>query len=311
MGRTVTSDATAEVATIAPAGLPLGHDTVSWRVNSETGVFLGGGRALLMQVAHPAVGAGVEQHSSYASDPWGRFFRTVDIMMKLGFGTPETSERQQRVLRNMHRRVQGVTDDGTPYRALDPQLLLWVWATLVETSLMVYERLRRPLTAAEVEQFYAESCLVAQGCGVPAEVCPPGWGAFTEYVAGVIADDLRVTDSARAVATAAMVPPLPGPLGPVAGVPNRLVTVGLMPPSLRDDYGFEWSRADQRRLDRFFTAARAVSLASPGIVRRLPAHLTVRQERPMRVPWLQRRGAELTAARLAAAGHATPGRSRS
>lgn len=304
MGRTATADATAEVATIAPAGLPLGHDTVSWRINSEPGVFLGGGRALLLQVAHPAVGAGVEQHSSYASDPWGRLFRTVDIMMKLGFGTREASERQQRVLRNMHRRVQGVTDDGTPYRALDPQLMLWVWATLIESALMVYERTRRPLSAAEVDRFYAESCLVAQGCGVPPDVLPPTWGEFTEYVAGVVEHDLRVTDAARSVAAAAMVPPLPGPLGPVSGVPNRLVTVGLMPPSVRDAYGFDWSRADQRRLDRFWMVARGVNRTTPGMVRRLPAHLAVRQEKPMRIPWLQRRGAELTAQRLAAAGHA-------
>jgi uncharacterized protein (DUF2236 family) len=67
---------------VVPDELPLGRESVFWKVNAEPGIFAGGGRALLMQVAHPGVGAGVEQHSTYASDPWGRLFRTVDIMMK-------------------------------------------------------------------------------------------------------------------------------------------------------------------------------------------------------------------------------------
>lgn len=286
-----------------PTQLPLGRSSVYWRVNSEPVIFAGGGRALLMQVAHPGVGAGVEQHSSYASDPWGRFFRTVDIMMKLGFGSPEASAKQQRVLDKMHRRVRGVTDDGTPYDAGDPTLRLWVWATLTETALMVYERIRRPLPAAEVERFYAESQRIAHGCGVPPDVCPPTWSDFTDYVDEVVRRDLRVTDSARAVATAAMVPPLPGPLGPAAGVPNRLVTVGLMPPSLRDQFGFEWTSADQRKLARFFATSRTLNRPLPAVVRRLPAELAVRQQKPMRIPWLQRRGAEITAERMNAAGH--------
>ena len=85
--------------------LPLGRDTVYWRVMSEPMIFAGGGRALLMQVAHPGVGFGVEQHSTYASDPWGRFFRTMDVMMKLSFGTPESSAKQTRMLAAMHKRV--------------------------------------------------------------------------------------------------------------------------------------------------------------------------------------------------------------
>src|SRR6478752_75236 len=100
-----------------PDQLPLGRQSVSWRVNAEPVVFAGGGRALLMQVARPGGGAGVEQHSTYARDPWGRLFRTVDIMMKLSFGTPAESARQQRVLHAMHRKVKGTTDFGQSYSA--------------------------------------------------------------------------------------------------------------------------------------------------------------------------------------------------
>jgi uncharacterized protein (DUF2236 family) len=285
-----------------PGALPLSRRSVSWRVNSEPAVFLGGGRALLMQVAHPAVGAGVAQHSSYAKDPWGRLLRTIDIMMKLGFGTPEVSAQQQRTLRAMHRRVEGVTDDGTPYRALDPQLLLWVWATLVDTSLLMYELVREPLTPEERTEFLLESTLVAEGCGVPPECCPTTWGDFEQYVERMVNEELRVTDAARAVATAALVPPLPGVLARLSATPQQLATVGLLPAALRRQFGYDWDRARQRRLDHLLALARLGSHVGPTALRRAPAELTVRQHRPPQVPWLRRIGADVTGRRLRAAG---------
>lgn len=285
-----------------PTQLPLGRSSVYWRVNSEPVIFAGGGRALLMQVAHPGVGAGVEQHSSYASDPWGRFFRTVDIMMKLSFGSPEVSARQQRMLAKMHRRVVGTTDDGTPYTASDTALQVWVWATLVDTALLAYELVRPRLSTDDRDRYYAESKLMAYGCGVPEGACPDTWDDFVAYIDEVVERDLRVTDSARSVATAAMVPPLPGVAGRAAGVPNQLLTVGLMAPSLREQYGFEWSAAHDRRLARWVVGAKALTAAQPTALRRVPARIAVSQKQPMRVPWLQKRGAELTKARLSEAG---------
>lgn len=293
--------ATPAAVAAVPDELPLGLDTVAWRVNADPFVFAGGGRALLMQVAHPGVGAGVEQHSTYATDPWGRLFRTVDIMMKMSFGSPEESARQQRVLAKMHRRVKGTTEFGRPYSAFDPDLQVWVWATLVDTALLVYERVRGRLTPAERERYYAESKLTAYGCGAPRGSCPETWADFQRYVDRVVAEDLRVTDSARSVAVAAMVPPLPFGLADVAAVPNQLVTVGLMAPSLREQYGFDWDDAQERRLRRFFRAARATSVV-PAPVRTLGARVTLHQKRPLRVGWLQRRGAELTHRRLDDAG---------
>ena len=287
---------------VVPDQLPLSRGSMSWKVNAEPLVFAGGGRALLMQVAHPGVGAGVEQHSSYANDPWGRLFRTVDIMMKLSFGSPEVSARQARILEKMHRRVVGDTDLGSRYSALDTELQLWVWATLVDTALRIYERVRGPLPAAEREQFYAESKLVAYGCGVPRGACPETWADFAAYVERVVAEDLHVTRSARSVAVASMTPPVPGPAGPLLGVPIRLVTVGLMAPSLREQYGFEWDAGRQRRLDAFFALARASAVVTPAPVRHLGAAIAVNQKRPPHLAWLQRRGAELTGERLRAAG---------
>lgn len=289
-------------STRVPDQLPLSRTSVSWRVNAEPAVIAGGGRALLMQVAHPGVGAGVEQHSTYASDPWGRLFRTLDVMTKLAFGTPEQSARQQRMLDKMHRRVRGLTDDGTPYSAHDTDLQLWVWATLVDTALLMYEQVQPRLRPSEREVFYAESKLVAYGCGVPRGACPDAWDDFRAYVDGVVERDLRVTDSARAVATAALVPPLPGALADLAAVPNQLVTIGMLPVSLREQFGFAWNPDLQRRLDRWLRSARTAAAVLPGPARRLPSQITVRQKRPLRVPWLQRQGAEITGRRLAAAG---------
>lgn len=288
-----------------PAELPLGRDSIYWKVNSELGIFAGGGRALLMQVAHPGVGAGVEQHSAYASDPWGRLFRTVDVMMKLSFGTPEQSARQQRLLEKMHRRVKGTTDQGHDYDALAVDLQLWVWATLVDTALLVYERIRPRLSGAEREQYYQESKLMAHGCGVPAGACPESFEDFRRYVDRVVAEDLHVTRSAKSVATAAMNPPVPGPLGLVAAPPHQIITVGLLPPSLREQYGFRWNRARQRRLDLTLTAGRAASTLLPTPLRRVVATVTLNQDKPLRIPWLQRRGAELTEQRLHEAGYAS------
>jgi uncharacterized protein (DUF2236 family) len=284
-----------------PDELPLGRGSVSWRVNAEPAVFLGGGRALLMQVAHPGVGAGVAQHSSYASDPWGRLFRTVDTMMKLSFGTAQESARQQRMLDKMHRRVRGTTDDGEPYSALDPDLQLWVWATLVDTALLVYERVRPPLPPADRERYYQEAKLVAYGCGVPRGACPGTWDDFERYIARVVAEDLRVTDSARAVAVATKALPLPFRLGDLTAAPIQLVTAGLLPPSLREQYGFSWDAAKERRLRRFFAAARATGVV-PSPVRQLGARVGVARKRPLRIPWLQQRGADITLRRLEQAG---------
>lgn len=287
-----------------PDQLPLGRDSIAWKVNSEPLVFAGGGRALLMQVAHPGVGAGVEQHSTYARDPWGRLFRTVDVMMKLSFGSPEQSARQQRMLDKMHRRVNGTTDLGDAYSAHDTNLQLWVWATLVDTALVVYELVRGRLPDDEREQYYVESKLVAYGCGVPVGACPETLVDFGAYIDRVVAEDLVVTRSAEAVAVASMVPPLPWGLGGVAAVPNQLMTSGLLPPSLREPLGLEWTPSMQRSLDLWIRGARLMTSTVPTPLRRAPAVLAINQKHALRLPWLQRRGAQLTADRLDAAGYA-------
>src|SRR3954470_21653340 len=102
-----------------PIGL-YGPDSVTWRVNREAVLLAGGGRALLLQVAHPLVAAGVEQHSNYSSDPWGRLYRTLDLTTKIVFGDAQTAAQASERLQKRHTTVNGVAEDGTPYDARDP-----------------------------------------------------------------------------------------------------------------------------------------------------------------------------------------------
>jgi uncharacterized protein (DUF2236 family) len=250
----------------------LGPDTVSWRVNREPVVFMGGGRALLLQVAHPLVAAGVAQHSDYERHPWKRLTRTLDTTVKIVFGDHQTSQRAAARLRLRHEAVRGVSDDGAAYDARDPALLLWVWATLVDTSLTLYERCFGALSAAERESFYAEQKLFARACGVPADACPPGYDDFAAYWADVVSSELRVTPVARAVREAVAGAALSRWLRPLL-VPHRLVTAGLLPPALRAAYGFGWGAGQQRLLDAWFITVAGGMRIVPRRLRVLPVEL--------------------------------------
>lgn len=272
--------------------LPLPAGSVSHRINLEPILFAGGGRAVLMQVAHPSVAAGVAAFSDYRTDPWNRLFRTTDVMFKLAFGSPEESDRQRRILDARHRRVKGTDDTGRAYSAGDADLLLWVWATLVDTSMLTYQRVFGPLATAERSHFYREQMAVAIGCGTPAEVIPETLSDFESYMARVVADDLVVTDSARDVMAATMVPPLPPPIRQIVGPANRAVTAALLPPTLRRAYGFRWDGATRAQAAAFFAMASAGRFV-PGRVRRWPSVYQLGRARPLRVR-PPRRSAEAT-----------------
>jgi uncharacterized protein (DUF2236 family) len=167
-----------------------GPETVTWRIGREAVLLVGGGRALILQIAHPLVAAGVEQHSSYDVDPWGRLYRTIDVTTKIAFGDRKTSGAAAAALRRVHARVTGEAPDGSPYAANRPDLLLWVWATLVDTSLAVYRRYVGPLTPVEVERYYEEQTRFALACGVPDGAWPDRYAAFRAYFEATVADEL-------------------------------------------------------------------------------------------------------------------------
>lgn len=265
---------------------------MTWQINMEPVVGLGGGRALVLQVLHPLVAAGVEQHSNFEQDPFRRGFRTLDVMLKLAFGAPPTSARQSDLLRRIHDKVKGISADGVPYHAMDPALLVWVWATLVDVSLRMYERAVRPLTSLERERYYEEQKLVAYACGVPEGACPATYEDFVVYLERVIDSELRVTHVARVIAFAGKHPPLPAPLGRLAGAMGTLFTAGLLPEEFRASLGYKWSTTSERLLRSFFFLSRLSAKLIPRPVRHLPNRYLTRRKtplgwwrnRPVRVP---------------------------
>jgi uncharacterized protein (DUF2236 family) len=248
-------------------------EDVTWRVNREMVLLAGGGRALLLQVAHPLVAAGVAQHSNYQQDPWGRLYRTLDVTTRIVFGDGETSREAASQLRAVHRRVKGTADDGTPYDANDPALLLWVWATLVETSLLVYTRYVRPLAAADVERYYGEQQRFGRAIDIPQEVFPPTYADFLDYFRRMVAEELQVTEGARAVARATLRPRVPWALRPAAWGATEvlnLMTVGTLPPSLREPFGFEWGPRREAVLAASTAAIRRMLPLLPSLMREFP-----------------------------------------
>ena len=149
--------------------------SISWRVDRESVVLAGGTCALLMQIAHPSVAAGVvSAHSDFRADPFARLRRTLGTSWAIVFGDRPAAERAIRRVNAVHELVTGVVSEtGTPYRALDPALLLWVHATLVDTALRMHDRFVGRLTPAEMNDYHLEAAEVAVRLGVPESLIPP------------------------------------------------------------------------------------------------------------------------------------------
>jgi len=218
--------------------------------NSPLVPLLGGGSAVLMQVAHPLVAAGVVEHSDYRSDLWHRLLATLRAVYLIVYGTKEEADRQGFRVQAVHEHVRGVTSEpigpfpaGTPYSASDPELQLWVHATLVVNSLEVYERYVGRLELSERESYYQEMATVARVFGVPADVIPRRLSDFSEYMCAQLdGSTICVTEPARMVAHVILEAPLPAPLR-VLATAHRLSTAALLPPRLRREYGLGWSRS--------------------------------------------------------------------
>ena len=239
--------------------MPSERLTVSHRVNAERLVLLGWSRAILLQFAHPLVAAGIAQHSGFRDRPLaavGRLRQTVRAMLDLTFGSDAESERTLERIRAIHRRVNGTLPvdagpfpAGTPYSAEDPQLVLWVHATLVESVPMFYEMLVAPLTPGERDAYCVEAAPVAVALNAPADQVPCSRAELEAYLDGMYASGrIAVSAQAEELAEAVLSPPF-GPLGAPGTAMNRLLTVGTLPAKVRTQYGFEWTRKHARAFD--------------------------------------------------------------
>ena len=250
------------------AGL-FGPGSVSWRVDRELIVLAGGSCALLMQAAHPVVAAGVVQHSTYATDPFGRLMRTLTSSFDVAFGSRERAAAAIRRVNAIHATVRGRLPDGAPYSARDPEALLWVHATLVDTALGVYCRFVEPLSPADEQAYHEEAARVAVLLGVGPSDLPDRIGDLRAWMDAMVEGGrVRVTPDARRIARTVLkpIPWVPG----LAWEAAHLVSLATLRPSLRRQYGIGWSPARERGVERLAAATRRALPLLPAVARFAP-----------------------------------------
>jgi uncharacterized protein (DUF2236 family) len=219
-------------------------DNAEMRLVAREGALLAGGaRAILLQVAHPAVGRGVAEHSDFAGRPLDRLRATLTYVYCVTFGTPEEIEAVAAQVTAAHRRVA-----GAGYRASDPELQLWVAATLYDTAILLYEELFGPLEPGRADKVYEQYAVLGTALQVPAELWPADCRAFRTYWDRMI-DTLEVSDEARQVARDLLTAEH-APLPLRAAMPfNRFLTAAWLPDRIRTQYGLQWDQGQQRRYD--------------------------------------------------------------
>jgi uncharacterized protein (DUF2236 family) len=251
-----------------PAAGLFGPESMTWRINRESALFLGAGRAALLQLAHPWVMASLADHSKVLERPIARFHNTFRIVFTMVFGSLDQALKAARHLYALHGRIRGELKEdtagwkrGTRYEANAPHALVWVFATLVESAVMAYECARGPLEAGEREQYYAESRRLAAFFGIPAAALPDDWDGFRRYNERMHASDqLGVSEEARRYAARLL-----AGSGSWIHPPRwyRAITIAWLPERLQSEFfpGVGGERWD---------AANAAVQRVPRIYRRLP-----------------------------------------
>lgn len=171
--------------------------SIARRVDREMFLLLGGTAALLMQVAHPLVAAGVHQHSGFRRDPFGRLLRTLDTTLAVVFGDEHASLGAIGRMNRIHAEVHGTSAGGRAYAARDPRLLLWVQTTLVLTSLRLYEEVMGPLPPDEREAYWEETKPTTALLGIPAAMLPRTLADLERYERAMLASDVVPDATAR------------------------------------------------------------------------------------------------------------------
>lgn len=231
-----------------------GPDTVTWRIDREAVTFLGAGRALLLQLAHPWVAAAIAEHSNTFADPIGRFHRTFDIVFAMVFGSLDRAMLSSRQLHRRHAMITGLMPEtvgpfaaGSRYCANDIPSLRWVHATLVETASMAHDLALPPLSAEERERYWSESRTFGALFGLTGDDLPADWSGFSAYTAAMAqSDTLTVSPAAREIAAQIF-----GGARPWLRPPRwyRALTASLLPERLRAGFGFELDERDTRAAD--------------------------------------------------------------
>jgi uncharacterized protein (DUF2236 family) len=245
-----------------------GPDSVSWQVHREVTVLFGGARAVLMQAAHPLVIAGARATGFYERNPWKRLQRTLVLTYTITFGTKAEAHAAADRINDVHSRISGVDPvTGLAYDALDPELLLYVHACLVDSALLFEELTVGRLDDAGRQRFHEEQMLAAELVKIPREIVPPTVPALRAWMREVEDSGiLQVTDSARRVADLFIHPPADAEWRPVLKGVSRLAFATL-PPVLREQYGIRVGAGRRAAMAATFAATRALRPLLPPKVR--------------------------------------------
>jgi uncharacterized protein (DUF2236 family) len=237
-----------------------------WRAAGDLRTLPTAGYALLLQVAHPTVGAGVAEHSDFAADPWGRLLRTLDYVNGTIYGGPELAADIGRRVRAMHRSIKGVRPDGERYHALEPKAYAWVHATLAAAIVDGHRLLGRPLRHGDKEDFWAEWRRLGRLIGVRDQDLPESWRGFRDYFDATVERDLTDNPTVHLVLDTLDRPAVPPPgmpprlwsllSGPISRQ-MRMTTIGLLPPVLRERLGLPWSARQELALRTLGAMSRA------------------------------------------------------
>jgi uncharacterized protein (DUF2236 family) len=249
------------MAAAGPAEGVFGPASVTWRVDREAISFLGAGRALLLQLAHPWVATAIAQHSRAPADPIGRFHRTFDVVFTMVFGTLDQALAASRRLHRRHQAVTGTMpadigpfDKGSPYRANDVAALRWVFATLIDGAVQAHDIVLPALTGGERERYYAESKLFAALFGLAPDDLPADWPAFAAYNAEMwCSDSLTVGAAARDIAQELL-----SGAGTLLRIPRwyRALTAAMLPEGLRAQFDLAFDDRERRRAERAIAVIR-------------------------------------------------------
>ncbi|MEO5822539.1 MAG: oxygenase MpaB family protein [Vicinamibacteraceae bacterium] len=253
---------------------------ITWTIAGERIALLAWPRAILLQVAHPLIAAGVAQHSSFRSSPLAPFTRlhaTVGAMRQLTFGTDDEAAAVVRRILAVHDRVNGALHEGTGphprgtrYSAHDPALLLWVHATLLDSHVRILEPIIGPFTPDQRDAYCREAAPFAVVLGAAADAVPRTWQQLQDFIAGQIeGGPVTVGADARTLAAAILHPPFARLAWPLR-LGGELVTVGSLPPAIREGYGFAWNPTRERRRERVVAALRTLRGVAPAILARWP-----------------------------------------
>jgi uncharacterized protein (DUF2236 family) len=259
-----------------------GPDSMYWHVNRENVIAAGGVTAILLQIAHPKVAAGVQDHSSFESDPVGRAERTREIVEAITFGDLDTAVEASMIIRQVHDWVTGdLQEDAGPYEAGDryeanePDNLLWVHATMIEQGLTMYDLYVGTLTEAETEQFYQEAKLFGQLFGIPRENYPETLEDFWAYYERELEETIIVSERGHDLQETLF----SGNMLVEKMIPGDLLEriygfygAARMPDPTREQFDFEWSQRQERAYQAQAKAIRRALPYLPHVVRFNPTY---------------------------------------